>query len=241
MEIKEKMKKQKAIIFDSGSLISLAMNGLFEVIRKLEKDFPGDFYITPDVKKELIDIPIRNKKFELEALRLNQLVDEGVLKLSSKSGIGIKKRSIEKITNQLMESANGSFKADENLLHIVDKGEISCIALSKILSDKGIENVIAIDERTARLLVEKPENLKNLFKKKFHKSKVFFDKKNLKGFKGFKIIRSSELVYLAYKKGFIRFDDKRLLDALLYAVKFKGCAITGDEIKEIKKLAKKKK
>ena len=39
-----------------------------------------------------------------------------------------------------------------------------------------------------------------------------------------------------YKKKIVEFGNHVLLDALLYAVKFKGCAISGDEIKEIKNL-----
>lgn len=57
-------------------------------------------------------------------------------------------------------------------------------------------------------------------------------------FSDFKIIRSSELAYVALKKGFIEFPAKeeKVLDALLYALKFKGCAISGEEIEEIKHL-----
>ena len=40
-------------------------------------------------------------------------------------------------------------------------------------------------------------------------------------------------MYVAYKKGLIKIQDPQLLDALLYAMKFKGAAISGDEIKEI--------
>ena len=59
---------------------------------------------------------------------------------------------------------------------------------------------------------------------------------NLKFFKGFGIIRSAELVYVAYKKGLIKLKDGNVLNALLYAVKFKGAAISGDEIREIERM-----
>ena len=52
----------------------------------------------------------------------------------------------------------------------------------------------------------------------------------------FRFIRSSELVYVAYKKGFIKLNDKRALEALLYATKYKGCAISWEEIEQLKRL-----
>jgi len=88
------------------------------------------------------------------------------------------------------------------------------------------------------MLGEKPENLERLLQKKLHTS-VSFKKENFKFFKGFKFIRSSELVYVMYKKQITRLKNELVLDALLYAVKFKGCAISGDEIKEIKSLDRK--
>ena len=42
-------------------------------------------------------------------------------------------------------------------------------------------------------------------------------------------------MYVAWKKGLIEIaDGNKVLDALLWALKFKGCAISGDEINEIK-------
>ena len=68
------------------------------------------------------------------------------------------------------------------------------------------------------------------------RTKIKLKQANFKPFKGFKIIRSSELIYVAYKKGLIRWKNKEILDGLLYALKFKGCAISGDEIEQIKKI-----
>jgi hypothetical protein len=56
--------------------------------------------------------------------------------------------------------------------------------------------------------------------------------------KGFKFIRSAELLFVAHKKGLVHVKDgKDLLDALLYGVKFKGCAISSTEIEDMKKLS----
>ena len=59
---------------------------------------------------------------------------------------------------------------------------------------------------------------------------------NLKTFAGIKIIRSTELAYVAYKKGLLRYKNGDVLGAVLYGLKFKGAAISGDEIEEIKKI-----
>jgi hypothetical protein len=63
-----------------------------------------------------------------------------------------------------------------------------------------------------------------------------YNKKEFEFFRQFKIIRSIELAYIAYKKGLVKFGDGKLLDALLYSLKFKGCAVSSEEIEEIKKL-----
>ena len=79
--------------------------------------------------------------------------------------------------------------------------------------------------------------LRNLNKGGLINTVHLFAKKNFKFFEGFKFIRSAELIYVAYKKNVTRIKDgKDVLDALLYAVKFSGCAISGDEIKEMKRI-----
>ena len=42
--------------------------------------------------------------------------------------------------------------------------------------------------------------------------------------------------YIYTNRGIIKIKDPRTLDPLLYAVIFKGCSITDDEIKEIKRM-----
>ena len=61
---------------------------------------------------------------------------------------------------------------------------------------------------------------------------------NLKDFKNFRFIRSTELVYIAYKNNLYDYKkDKLLLDALLYSLKHAGSSISTKEIEEIKSLA----
>ena len=105
-----------------------------------------------------------------------------------------------------------------------------------ILTERNIKNVLVIDERTTRVLCEKPENLKKLLQNKLHTG-IKINKENLKQFRGFKVVRSAELIYIAYKKDLIKIKDKKILDALLYSLKYKGCAISTSEIEKIKRFS----
>ena len=223
----------KAIIFDASTLISFAMTGLLNEFRKLKEVFNGKFIITSNVKQEIIDTPIKIKRFELEALKLKQLVDEKVLELPD--SLGVQDKDIQKKMDEFLNVANHLFQADGKDINLLHHGESSCLALSKILTEKKIEHVIAIDERTARVLVEKPNNLKKLLQRKLH-TKVFSKKENYSSFFGFKIIRSVELIFIAFKKGLVKFKSEKVLGAMIYALRSKGCSISTDEIEEMKKI-----
>ena len=223
----------KTLIFDSGALISIAMAGLIPELKELKKIFKGKFIITKEVKSEIIDRPLTIKRFELEAMMLQELIDSGILEMPS--SLNVSDAEIMEKTEQIMNVANNTFTGKERNIHLIDLGESSCLALSKILTEKKIENIVVVDERTTRLLGEKPENLKKYMESKLHFS-LSENKSNYKFFQGFKFIRSTELMYVAYKKGIIKIKNKNLLDALLYALKFKGTAISDDEINEIKRI-----
>lgn len=223
----------KALIFDSGSLITLSMNCLLDLVEKLKKDFDGKFFITREVKYEVIDKPSGIARFELGALRVQKLLEEGVLELPQSEGIS--DSAIQKETRELMEIANHSVMIAGKWVKIVSEAEISCLALSHELSEKGIESMIAIDERTTRILCENPENMERMMSEKMHR-RVSVDEEKLKPFAKFRIIRSPEIVYAAYKKGLVEMNNKKILEAMLYATKFKGASISFEEINELKKL-----
>ncbi len=226
---------QKAIIFDASTIITFSMNGLLDELRKLKEVFNGKFLITEDVRREIVDKPMKIKRFKLEAIGISQLINDKVLEMPA--SVNVNEDLISKKTKEFKDVANNMFEAKGNFLNIIDSGETSCLALSRILDDKGIKNIIAVDERTMRMLGEKPENLEDLFRRKLH-TPVTLKKENFKIFEGFKFIRSSELVYVAYKKKIFKLKNG-VLDALLYAVKSKGCAISGDEIREIIRMDRK--
>jgi hypothetical protein len=223
----------KALIFDSGTLINLSMNGLLYILEALKKNFDGKFLITKKVKYETVDRPIGINKYELGALRIADLIERGILEFPE--SLGIKDFNLNQKTVDFMNRANHSLKADGNWVNLVAEAEMSCLALSQELTEMGIENIISIDERTTRILAEKPENLERLMSEKLHQ-RIELAVNNFEAFASFRFIRSTELVYVAYKKGLIGLTGKKVLEALLYATKFKGSSVSFEEIDELKKL-----
>ncbi len=223
----------KALIFDSSSLISMSMNGLLPEFKKLKEHFNGKFIITEDVKYEVIDRPLKTKRFEFEALRAKTLIEEKVLELPD--SLDVRSEEIDLKTSEIIDLANSMFVGRGKNVNMIHKGEASCLGLSRILDEKGVENVLCIDERTTRMLIEKPENLQKLLSKKLHVN-VRLKQKNFKFFRGFKVIRSCEFMYVAFKKKLFRWKSPKILDAVLWALKFKGCAVSNEEIEKIKKI-----
>lgn len=223
----------KVLVFDSGPLINLSMNGLLSVLEKLKEKWSGVFVMTHFVKQEVHDRPMHIAQFELGALRVGELLAKKILVLPE--SIGVSRGELEEETRTVMECANKSFVADGHPIRIVSDAEMSCFALAQLLKKKGHQVMIAIDERTARLLTEKPENIEELMSRKLHQ-RVRLEKRCISNLQGIPCIRSSELVYVAYKKGHIPLKDPNALEALVYATKFKGAAISWDEINILKKL-----
>lgn len=223
----------KVLIFDSGALINLSMNGLLGILEKLKKNRDCKFLITKEVKYEVVDRPLEIPKFEMGALMVQSLLDSGVLEMPSALKISDDKMNTK--MKELMDIANHSIDISGRWIKIVSEGEMSCLALSTELTKIGINNLIAIDERTTRILSESPENLEKIMSNKLHRN-VHAEINMLKAFSEFRFIRSSELVYVAYKKGIIELKGKKVLEALLYATKFKGAAISLEEIDILKKL-----
>lgn len=223
----------KAVVFDSGTLINLSLNGLLYILEGMKKEFGGKFLITEQVKYEVIDRPMGILKFELGALRVKALLDSGVLELPE--SVNISSKLINDRTGDYMNSANHVLEFKGQPVSIVSSGEMSCLALSAELTEKGVENIISIDERTTRVLCEEPKNLEKIMSAKLHQ-RLQTDLSKLKMFSNFRFIRTSEFVYVAFKKGIISIEDKKALEALLYATKFKGASISFEEVDQLKKL-----
>jgi predicted nucleic acid-binding protein len=221
----------KSLIFDSGPLINFALNGLLPLLEKLKKEFSGDFLITKEVKEEIIDYPQTVKRYELESLQLNKLFNDRIIKHANLTEEQI--NQLRKIREEILFIANSTFSSNGKNLHLIEKGEAAALALAKMLGNSSI----VIDERTARMLCENPEQLRKLLQKKLH-TNITAKRENYAYFKNFKIIRSTELAYIAKKKQLLDLNDKRELEATLYALKYKGCSISDPEIEEIKRISK---
>ena len=222
----------KSLIFDAGPVISMTTNNLLWLLDYLKVQFNGEFYIPRAVKGELVDKPLRSKKFKFEALQVGFRIKKGVLTV-------IDTPQIRALAEELLDLANHTFKIRGNWICIVQYAEMEMLAAAIVLN----ASAVVVDERTTRLLVENSKALASMLHKHMG-GKVFINSKNLnsvrKWTKNVKILRSVELVMIAYEKGIL---DKYLLDnadakktlieSLLWGVKLHGCAISRREIDEI--------
>ncbi len=209
------------------------MAGLLNELERLKLKFNGRFIATKEVRYEVIEKPLEIKRFELQALQIKKLFNNKTIELPEE--VGVESKEISEKTQKIMNIGNSILVSKNTPVQIIGKGEASSIALYKILNQKGYNCILAMDERTTRVLIEKPENLKELMEKRLHSS-VTLKYKELDELKNVRIVRSTELMYLAYKKGLIDFKGDNLVDALMWGLKTKGCAISQEEIEEIKGL-----
>jgi hypothetical protein len=223
------------IILDSGPVISFALNRILWIFERTKEEFGMEFYITNEVKCELVDNPLASKRFKLEALQVLSLIKKGVIKV-------INDPSITQESLSLLEISNSSFFAyGDTALKLVHLPEMTAI-VAAIRYDA---DAIMIDERTTRYLIEKPNQLKNVMFHRLH-TKITVDKKEvselLKHTQGVKMIRSAEFAAVAFEKGL--FDEylpdmpngkEVLLDALLWGLKISGCAISEKDLDILKR------
>jgi len=224
----------KYLIFDAGPLINFSMNGLLDSLERLKENFKGEFLITKEVKEEIIDHPKTVKRFQLGAIRLEQLFNKGVFKLADLNTEEVDE--LKRLRDTYMQQANSMFKTKKKPVHLLDKGECAVLALSTIMKRKCKEDVpIVIDERTTRIIIENPQNLKKLMEKKLH-AKINAKTETYDLFKGFKIIRSTELAYIIHKKDLFKIKHPKAFEAIVYGLKFKGTSISEKEVQALSKM-----
>ncbi len=225
----------KSMVFDSSTIISLSLNNLLYLLPELKHRFNGQFFITNEVKKEIIDKPIQSKKFKLEALQIHQLILDNTLEIYG--------QQLEKQTQNLLNIINNLFKAENHFIRLVDPAEVESLALANLL-----KATYVVDERTIRMIIENPNELKNLFERKLH-TKITINKENLKELQkeiNVNIIRSSELGLVAYSLGILKNLTQKdhltnynlkheLVDGILWGLKLNGCAISQEEIEQAEK------
>ncbi len=234
--------EKRCIVFDTGPIISLAVNNLLWILDDLKEAFKGEFYITPTVYEELINKPLKTRKYKLEALQVLPYITKGTLKIYTHP-------AIKEIAEEVEHYANNSFNIHEESIKIVHPGEIEAVATAVFLQ----ASAIAIDERTTRHLIEKPEKIAEHMERKIH-AKVFINWKNLnmvkKRIDRLAVIRSVEFVTIAFEKGllnrytqqpsksFVPNIRKAVLEGVLWAVKLNGCSVKEQEIIQILKMEK---
>lgn len=225
----------KVLICDSGILINLSLNGLLNIFEKLKENWNGKIIITQEVKAETIDRPMNVLRFKLGAIRIESLLTKKIIEMPN--SLNISEEELKRKTKEIMEIANHTYKAKEGWVNIVSEAEVSCVALASLLESRGHQTLIATDERTIRLLCENPKLLEKIMSKHLHQ-RVQLVSSSIRELQKFKFVRSSEIVFVAHNKGFLELENKEALDAALYATKFKGAAITFEEIEALKKIAK---
>ncbi|MEK6809960.1 MAG: hypothetical protein AABY40_04755 [Nanoarchaeota archaeon] len=228
----------KSLFFDTGPIITLVMSRMIWILPELKKKYGGKFYITPSVKRELITRPMDIKRFQFEALQALKLIKDGVLEVYEDVP--------EKEVSRLHAIANSSFKIGNQNMEVVQSGEIESV----VCALKAGAEAMVMDERTMRLFIENNKEMKALLERRFNKS-VSVDAENMKKFSkelgGMQIIRSIELVGVAYKMGLLdsyvpaQKDGRAvLLEAVLWTAKYNGAAVTEHEVEEIKDFLLKK-
>jgi predicted nucleic acid-binding protein len=224
----------KTLFFDTGPIISLTTNNLLWLLPKLKEAFNGEFAITDGVRFELVQKPLETKKFKFEALQVQGMIEQRVLDVMTSPAIRQKALYLQNLANRI-------FIIRRQPMQILQQGECETLAAA-LLSNVGI---IVCDERITRTLLEAPHQLQELYERRLHE-KVQVDDRALHEFSkavaGIKVIRSVELVLIAYEKGFldqylVKVPNVRreLLDSLLWGVKLHGAAISEEEIAELVK------
>lgn len=227
----------KTLVFDTGPLISLTTNNLLSTLEQLKEHYSGKFVIPESVKDELVDEPLRTKKFMFEALQIQRLISTGIFEV-------LEDTDTKELTLELLHMANNSFAAKGKAIQIVQYGEMAAVAAAKLLGSEAL----VMDERITRELIEHPSHLAEMMKKRLHTS-VRTDESNIALLSSYasnlKVIRSVELITVSFELGlldrYIATGEekaipevrKKLLESVLWGLKMNGCAISSSEIEQI--------
>ncbi len=218
---------RKELLCDSSALISLTDSCLLDVVYLFTEKYSIDFIIPPSVEIEMVKRPlsIKMKAYQLSAMRLNEAIKRHVLvKVNADTG---------QEGRRILELANKIFFSAGKPIHLIDLGEAEMIALAHKLRI----NTLFMDERTTRMLIEAPFQLKDHLEKEL-KVSVMINEENYQFFTDYtsdmNVVRSVDLVALAYNEGY--FDEKfgsdsfKAFSASLYKLKYSGCAVSFEDI-----------
>ena len=216
----------QSIICDSSSLISLTDSCFVSVFYFLKRKFKGKFVMPKSVEYECVDHPMNMKMHALHALRLKRAIKDKIIEVVD--------MPLERKSQELQWAANNCFYARGTPIRLLHQGETEMLALAHEL---GVENLL-IDERTTRMLVEDAEALRAHLEHEFG-CPITVEQKNLSAFqsmtRNMRFFRSSELLLVAYEKGYFEECgelEKDAVEASLYKLKYTGCAVGFSEISE---------
>ncbi len=223
----------KSVVFDTGPIISLTMNNLLWLLEPLKEIGKADFFITEQVKRELVDVPLnKTKRYKFEALQVLHYIENGTLEVITNEGV-------QKDTLNLLSIANNCFSAFGHNMTLVHEAEMSAIAL--YLQKKA--DAFAVDERTTRLLIENQKKIRHILEHNLN-TKISENRDSLNEFKKItkdvRMIRSAELATISYEKGLLDKyiahmpnSKQTLLESVLWGIKLNGCSVSKKEIEQI--------
>jgi hypothetical protein len=218
---------EDSIVCDSSSLLSLSDSCLLWIISGISRSFKGHFIISKTVEYESITHPLEMKSHTLGAVRVKKMLLDGVIKV-------VETPNSRRLTSELLSLGNSIFYIGGRPLKLIHEGETETLAVA---IDLNLRNIL-IDERTTRMLIEAPLDMKSHMESEFQKN-IEVNERNLSKFLeragNFNLFRSTELAITGYEKGLFKdYGDveKRAIEAALYGLKFSGCSISFNEIEE---------
>ncbi len=216
----------KKIVVDSSTLICISEKCLTPVLAEFVKKNNVELIMPSSVYDESVKKPLNIKRFELNALRINKMIQDGIVSVEPESS------ELRNKANEIISLANTVFWTKHYPFKLLHLGEAEVLALAKRVG----ASFVGIDERIARMLIEAPKRLKLIIEKR-NNVELEIDKTALNNLKKLTqnlfFIRSTELMALAFKQGLFcnqLTSDFESLKATLYALKFAGCAISSKEI-----------
>jgi hypothetical protein len=218
----------KKIVLDSSTIICITENCLSYALEAFASKNKLEFVVPSEVYRESVEVPLKINRFKLNAFRVMHLIDTPFFE-----EVALDSDSAE-LAKEIEKTANSVFWLKKNPLNLVHSGEAETLALLHQTGSFGI----GIDEKTTRLIVESPEKLHEILEYR-NRASIEMDKDAL--MKLHKLVgkisffRSVELISLAFKQGLLAREfsqNNGSLGALLYALKYSGCAVSESEIKD---------
>jgi hypothetical protein len=214
----------QSMICDSSALISLTDSCFVHALYFLKRKHKGSFIIPPSVQYECVEHPMQMRMHAIHAIRLKRAVADGTIEVVD--------LPISEKVAEIRWTANNLFFAGGTPLKLLQAGETEMLALA---NEIGVQNLL-IDERTTRMLSEDPEALRLHLEEEFHRP-LSVNEENLSNFlrytKNMRFFRSSELLLLAYERGYFKEYgelEKEALEAALFRLKYAGCAVGMGEL-----------